>query len=156
QPAGATGPEPEEEPAYVGRRLRQWIADLKDADAQVRHQAAYALARMGPNIRLAFPALKDAVKDSDPDGRRGAADTLGHCGPQALPVLLELLESEESRYPAITGLQHLDPDPLPELLRLLSKGEVRQRRVVAASMNYFRQRDGRVVSALQLALEDPD
>src|SRR5262245_10720742 len=89
--AGAPGLESEPEPAYMGRALRQWIADLKDSDAQVRYQAAYVLARMGPNIRLAFPALKEAVKDSDPSVRQYAAEALGNTGPQALPVLLELL-----------------------------------------------------------------
>src|SRR5438445_12511251 len=98
--AGAPGLGRNEEPAYMGRSLRQWAADLKDPDAEVRHQAAYALSRMGFNIRQAFPALKEAVKDSDPSVRQYAAEALGNTGTQALPVLLELLESEDSRYGA--------------------------------------------------------
>src|SRR5262249_22499871 len=136
--------------------LHQWIADLKDADADVRFQAAYTLARMGPTIRPAFPALKEAAKDSDPRVRQYAAEALGNTGPQALPVLLELLESEDNRYAAMTGLQRMEQDPLPELLKRLAKGEVRQRRAVAASLRLWRQWSGDVRTALQRALKDPD
>src|SRR5215831_3162089 len=101
-PCGAGAPgDSEPEPTYMGRTLRQWIADLKDADADVRFQAAYTLARMGPTIRLAFPALKEAAKDDDPRVRQYAAEALGNTGPQALPVLLELLESEDNRFGAM-------------------------------------------------------
>jgi HEAT repeat protein len=144
----------------MGRTLRQWIADLKDDDAQVRQQAAYALSRMGPRIRLALPALKEAVKDSDPSVRHYAVEALGYTGPQALGALLELLESEETRYTAITALQHLETDPMPELLKRLASGEVRQRRAAAAAMhmamNYTWQQPGKVLPALRLALKDPD
>ena len=92
--AAAPGGELEEEPAYMGRSLRQWIADLKDDDAQVRQQAADTLSRMGPRIRPAFAALKNAVKDNDL--RHNAALALGSTGPQALPILLELLESDNA------------------------------------------------------------
>jgi len=119
--AAAPGGEPDEEPAYMGRSLRQWIADLKDDDAQVRQQAAYTLTRMGPRIQSAFPALKIAVKDNDL--RHYAAEALGSTGPQALPILLELLESEESRYSAVMGLQRMQPNPFPELLKRLTDGE---------------------------------
>src|SRR5262249_61218116 len=70
--AGGPGPEQEPEPAYMGRTLRQWIADLKDAEREVRQQAAYTLSRMSPKIRMAFPALKAAVKESDPSVGLGA------------------------------------------------------------------------------------
>jgi HEAT repeat protein len=158
--AAAPGGAADEEPAYMGRTLRQWIADLKDDDAVVRHQAAYRLSRMGPRIRAAFPALKIAVKDSDPSVRQFAAEALGYTGPQALPVLLELLESEENRYGAVGALQLMQPDPFPELLARLTKGEPRQRRAAAAAthlaMNYTWRQPGEVLPALQLALKDPD
>jgi HEAT repeat protein len=142
----------------MGRSLRQWIADLKDDDAQVRQQAADTLSRMGPRIRPAFAALKNAVKDNDL--RHNAALALGSTGPQALPILLELLESEESRYSAVMGLQRMQPDPFPELLKRLTEGEPRQRRSAAAalymSMNYQWRQSGDVLPALRRALRDPD
>jgi HEAT repeat protein len=140
----------------MGRTLRHWIADLKDADADVRAQAAYTLARMGPNIRPAFPALKEAAKDDDPRVRQYAAEALGSTGPQALPVLLELLESEDTRFAAMRGLQRMEQDPLPELLQRLAKGEVRQRRAVAAALRFWWQRSGEFRPTVQRALNDPD
>jgi HEAT repeat protein len=148
----------EEEPAYMGRPLRQWILDLKDADSEIRQQAAYALSRMGPRIRSALPALQIAVKD--PSTRQYAAEALGQTGQQALPILLELLESEESRYGAIRGLQRMQPDPFPELVKRLAEGEPRQRRAAAAAMymamNYMWRPSGDVLPALRRALKDPD
>jgi HEAT repeat protein len=140
----------------MGRTLRQWIADLKDADADVRGQAAYTLARMGPTIRPAFPALKEAAKDDDPSVRQYAAEALGNTGLQALPVLLELLESEDTRYTAMMAPQRMEQDPLPELLKRLAKGDVRQRRAVAAALREWWQRSGEFRPALQRALNDPD
>jgi HEAT repeat protein len=158
--AAAPGGEREEEAAYMGRPLRQWILDLKDADTEVRQQAAYTLSRMGSRIQRAFPALKTAVKDSDPSVRQYAAEALGSTGPQALPVLLELLESDESRYSAVMGLQRMQPDQYPELLKRLTEGEPRQRRAAAAAMymvmKYMWRPSGDVLPALRRALKDPD
>jgi HEAT repeat protein len=154
--ARAPGSGENDEPVYMGRTLREWTADLKDADPEVRWHAAYTLSRLGPRIRRAFPALKEALRDSDPTVRQYAAEALGYTGPQALPVLLDLLDSEESRYGAITGLQHMEPDALPEVLRRLANGETRQRRAAAAAMRLVGQRSGEVGPALRLALNDPD
>jgi HEAT repeat protein len=158
--AGAQRVELEEEPAYMGRTFRQWIADLNNGDAEVRHQAAYALAHMGPKISRAFPALKDAAKSSDPSVRHDATVALGYTGPQALPVLLELLESEENRYSAVMGLQRMQPDPFPELIKRLANGEPRQRRAAAAAMhlamNYMWRQPGEVLPALRVAMKDAD
>src|SRR5262249_30843892 len=155
-PCGAGAPgDSEPEPTYMGRTLRQWIADLKDADADVRGQAAYTLARMGPNIRPAFPALKEAAKDDAPGLLQYAAEALGNTGSQALPVLVELLESEDTRFAAMMGLQRMEQDPLPELLKRLAKGDVRQRRAVAAALRFWWQRSGEFRPALQRALNDP-
>src|SRR5262249_8074347 len=67
-----------------------------------------------------------------------------------------LLESEETRYGAMTGLQRMELDPLPELIKRLAKGELRQRRAAAAALRLVGQRSGEGVPALQLALNDPD
>jgi HEAT repeat protein len=155
-PAAVPGLEPDEEPAYMGRSLRLWILELKDEDPQVRYQAGYVLSRMGPRIRPAFAALKIAAKDTDVNVRQFATEALGYTGPQALPVLLELLESENNRYAAVTGLQRLEPDPLPEMLKLLKQGEPRRRRAVAATLRIWWQRSGDYMPAMRVALKDPD
>jgi HEAT repeat protein len=111
-------------------------------------------------IRSAFPALKSAVKDPNPSVRQYAAEALGYTGPQALPVLLELLESEDNRYGAMMGIQRMQPDASPELIRRLAEGEPRQRRAAAAAihigMNYSWRPTGDVLPVLRRALKDPD
>src|SRR5262249_38748888 len=115
------------------------------------------LSRMGPRIRRAFPALKEALKDSDPSVRQYAAEALGNTGPQALPVLLELLESSErDGHGAYMGLQRMEPDPLPELLKALTQGNASSRRAVIGSLSGSWARSAEVRAALRKALQDPD
>jgi HEAT repeat protein len=155
--AAAPGSGQDEEPAYMGRTLREWTAYLKDADPQVRYQAAYTLSRMGPRIRRAFPALKEALKDSDPSVRQYAAEALGYTGPQALPLLLELLESDESYgHGAYMALQRMEPDPLPELLKALTEGNASRRRAVLGPLSGSWARSAEVRAALRKSLQDPD
>jgi HEAT repeat protein len=59
---------------------------LRDADPDVGADAAYALARIGPEARAAVPALLDTLRRKDPGGgrlREAAADALGRIDPEA-------------------------------------------------------------------------
>src|ERR1700722_13920267 len=47
----------DKEPAYNGKPLSAWAAQLKDKDAAARLNAANALAALGPAARPAIPAL---------------------------------------------------------------------------------------------------
>jgi hypothetical protein len=67
------------------------IQQLKDADAQVRQEAAAALGGLG-SAAGAVPALIKALHDRSCGVRRRAADALGKLGPvaeQAIPALTE-------------------------------------------------------------------
>jgi HEAT repeat protein len=155
--AGAPGSGANEEPVYMGRSLREWTADLKDVDPQVRYHAAFTLSRMGPRVRSAFPALKEALKDSDPTVQQYVAETLGNTGPQALPVLLELLESNDSYgHGAYMGLQRMEPDALPELLKALAQGNASRRRAVIGPLSGSWAQSAEVSVALCKSLKDPD
>jgi hypothetical protein len=70
---------------------------LGDSSAQVRLQAARALARIGPDAAAAVPALTSALSDLDPLVRQNAARALGQIGPaahDAVPSLMQALRSD--------------------------------------------------------------
>ena len=55
-----------------------FITALEDKDADVRKEAARALAMMGPNAKEAVPTLITALPDKDPDVRYEAIKMLQH------------------------------------------------------------------------------
>jgi HEAT repeat protein len=67
------------------------MADLKNADAQVRSRAAQTLGAMGPKAKMAVPALGGLLKDKDELPRRFALQALAKIGPDASPAADDLL-----------------------------------------------------------------
>ena len=84
-------------PAYEGKTVSAWQAQLRDNVPEYRIRAAYALASFGPAAQSAIPALRDALRDETPTVRYAAAWALGEMGPvakSALPALEELLDDD--------------------------------------------------------------
>jgi HEAT repeat protein len=61
---------------------------LKNSDANVRSNAAFALGRIGAEAKTALPQLVPLLKDSDADVRSNAAEALGRIGAEAMPPRL--------------------------------------------------------------------
>lgn len=75
------------------------VAELANADARRRQQAADTLARIGPGAKDAVPALVALLDDPDPKVRKSAARALGQIGPaaaEAVPALVRVLGEPES------------------------------------------------------------
>lgn len=67
------------------------IAALRDNDAGVRRQAAFALGQL--DARPAVDALVSAAKDTSPDVRRAVVEALGQIGdPKALQAVTQALK----------------------------------------------------------------
>lgn len=79
---------------------------LKHEDAQVRFLAALVLGAMHEEARPAAAMLEQALLDSDPQVRFVAADSLFQIGQEAVPHLLEALQSEDPaiRFNALNAL----------------------------------------------------
>ena len=92
-----------------GQDVSEPVKDLKDQRADVRINAAAALARLGP---AAVPALSEALKDEDADVRGSAARALARIGPgakAAAPALRAAMNDENAdvrRSAAVALEQH--------------------------------------------------
>jgi len=82
---------------------------------------------IGPEAKVAVPALIEALKDHDPAVRRNAAWALGDIGPEAkaaIPTLIELLKDHDQRVhrDAAAALGMIGPEAkvaIPALIELL-------------------------------------
>jgi cyclophilin family peptidyl-prolyl cis-trans isomerase/HEAT repeat protein len=125
-------------PASVEPLVRQ----LKSNDAEVRAQAANALARLRQPIDAAVPALIEALNDGDADVRANAARALGASkDARAIEQLLKLLddESERAEVNAVRALAALGDQratgPLIELGEALMWGPRHMRRKDDETLN---------------------
>jgi HEAT repeat protein len=108
--AAATG-----EPEAAGRRLKEWIADLKGLSPQTRNAAAYEIAGMGPAAAAAVPALIEALDDPVAAVRFPVTVALMEIGPAAkaaVPRLRTMMDEEindEIAASARRALRRIDP-----------------------------------------------
>jgi HEAT repeat protein len=58
---------PDESTPPVESSVADWVAQLKSPLPTKRAQAAFALARLGREAKSAVPALREALRDSDPN-----------------------------------------------------------------------------------------
>jgi len=87
--------------------LDEWSASNLSAQcgSDQRLQAALLLARLGPEARVAVPALMRALEDKDSFIRDAAASALGRIGPaarEAAPDLIALLQ-KQNRFASAAG-----------------------------------------------------
>jgi HEAT repeat protein len=86
------------EPRYQSRPASFWLKELTEDTASRRYHAAHALGEMGPSVKGAVPALRQALKDPNHFVRFEAAVALGKFGPaarDALPDLRERLQDSD-------------------------------------------------------------
>lgn len=107
------------EPVSNGRRLSEWVADLKAMAPQSRNAAAYEIAGMGPAAVAAVPALIEALDDPIAAVRYPVTIALLEIGPAAkaaVPRLQQMMEEEindEIAASARRALKRIDPDAVP-------------------------------------------
>lgn len=82
-----------------GRRLSEWVKDLKAQAPQVRNAAAYEISGLGPSAAPAVPALIEALDDSEPSVRFPVTVALGEIGSAAsaaVPRLKQMMDEERN------------------------------------------------------------
>lgn len=114
-------------------------AALADPDLQARNAAAWALNSVGPQARLAIPALAAMVRADRDRAAQAAFTALASIGPAAVPTLLELLADPDPtrRQGAAQAIARIGPEAkaaIPELLRALEDRDEAVRAAAAETM----------------------
>lgn len=118
--------------------VRDLIGKLTGKDNTERRRAAEALAELGPDAKLAVPALTKALRDRDLFVRRYSAQALGKIGTDARDAITALAlatgdEAREVQLAAIESLCQLGKPALSALLAVVKDpGKVPQVRKKAA------------------------
>ncbi|MGI9471382.1 MAG: HEAT repeat domain-containing protein, partial [Rubripirellula sp.] len=100
---------------------------LSDRDWTVRRDSAESLGKIGSKAKAAVPTLfRMLTSEDDRDAARGALRAIDDAGPEAVPVLVGALESDDrrQRYYAMFLLGKVGPaakDALPAIRRLLEE-----------------------------------
>ena len=108
------------EPVTDGRKLSQWVADLKAPAPQTRNAAAYEISGLGPAAAPAVPALIEALDDPDPTVRFPVTVALAEIGPKAkaaVPKLKQMMDEEindEIAAAARRALRRIAPEALSD------------------------------------------
>ena len=113
---------------YDGKTLAQWVARLGDTDDLARSAAADAVARYGPNAKVAVPALIALLKNPDDLSFAPALMAIGKIGPaagEAVDPLVKLLRDRRAdvRASAAGTLGQLGPPAgkaVPDLIAALA------------------------------------
>lgn len=107
------------EPETDGRKLSEWVADLKAPAPQTRNAAAYEISSLGPAAAPAVPALIAALDDPIPAVRFPVTVALREIGPDAkaaVPRLQKMVEddvNDEVAAAARRALRAIDPAAVP-------------------------------------------
>ena len=108
------------DPVADGRKLSQWVADLKAPAPQTRNAAAYEISGMGPAAAAAVPALIEALDDPEPTVRFPVTVALAEIGPKAaaaVPKLKKMVDDEindEIAAAARRALRRIAPQALSD------------------------------------------
>jgi len=106
------------EPAFNGRPLHEWVAELKAPAPSTRNAAAYAIAGMGAAASAAVPALIEALDDPAAAVRFPVTVALSEIGPgagAAVPRLLVMVDedfNDEVAAAARRAIRHIKPEAL--------------------------------------------
>lgn len=109
---------------FGGEAVPPLTKALISPDRGVRKQAALALSALGKEAEPALPDLTNALLDQDAFVRAGVADALVGLGGTAVPALVNALERDDLRIPALLVLEKIGPaakEAVPALARLLKQ-----------------------------------
>jgi HEAT repeat protein len=138
---------------------------LKDRDTRVRQVAAHSLGLLGPEARdVSFPALSDALRDTDHDVRVAAAEALASgniTGPGDVRFLGELLKhiDPEVRGHAARAIGRLGgaaKASVPTLMELTKNSDPASRRGAVDALSQLGPDAKDAVPVLSDALADSD
>lgn len=119
-PVAAQTPPSDSEPVADGRKLSEWVADLKAPAPYSRNAAAYEIAGLGTAAAPAVAALIAALGDPEATVRYPVTVALREIGPAAkaaVPALKKLYEedlNDEIASSAKRAIKAIAPEEVPK------------------------------------------
>jgi HEAT repeat protein len=110
------------EPSYDGKRLSEWVKQLKSGKEEERKNAAEALGSLAVESQLVVPALLEAVVDGPEKTNQSAVSALIKIGPAALPTLSAALwdDDRDKRHTALFVLGRMGEKARPVTAAVLA------------------------------------
>jgi len=144
------------EPVHRGRRLSEWIEDLKTGDSKAKATAMDALGAIGSP---AIPALAELLGDTQ--AVNAATFALVRISKEALPVLLDTLTNgaTRARVEVAGAMSMFGPDAVeavPALVECLRHEDAGVRGNAIASLQGIPKRPDIAVPALMACLNDSE
>ncbi len=132
------------------------VDKLDDTDDQVRTWAVVVLSFAGRDAEMALPKLLTILKDKKLGAsnlRMRAIQALEQIGPkgrQAIPILLEILETDEPAMKcrsaqSLGGLGKDDPSVVPALMKALTNDDIRVKESTLGAFSVLRREPEKVV-----------
>jgi HEAT repeat protein len=126
---------------------------LEVDDKNVRASVAMALSHIGGASTIT--ALIKALSDKDEDVRIAAAYALGQCGEEAIPDLIDALESSvEGRALIVNVLEQIGKHSIPYLIIALGDENENVRTTAALALGQIKEKE--TISALLQVLNDEE
>lgn len=107
-PANVSLPPAPQEPMYEGKPLSHYVNELQKDDITVRLMALQSLGRIGPEARIAIPAMLELwdVKEGETEGfwRGPVIQALAALGPDAREALPKIVDAMTDPNAAVRGM----------------------------------------------------
>ncbi|MFT4640585.1 MAG: HEAT repeat protein [Verrucomicrobiales bacterium] len=128
---------------------------IKGDDQDLRSASLEAFARIEADESKLIPVFLEALKDPEPEVRRPVIEGLGRLGERgmgAASALVDLLESEPDRKPALEALREIRPDDIALCVRMLKSEDAGARLLACERLGRLRAKEA--LPDLRAALKD--
>jgi HEAT repeat protein len=165
--SASASPVLDDEPAYKGRPVSEWILQLKSSRLE---QRAAAVKEFGPDAIVCVPALIESLQTEsldwhenscNPEPRRHLAAAFVRIGPEAVPALRRALSDRDGSVRGwsafiLASMRHEPRQTAEELLPLLNDPDAGVRQMAIRALNGLGPQSWMATGAVIETLKDAD
>jgi HEAT repeat protein len=122
-----------------------FIEKLRSTDPRARWDAMLYVGNMGLDAKEAAPAVLEMVKNGDAVAATKLATIAGPEGPEALPLLLQVLADD---WDTSDNIAQIGPAAVPELLKVIEKKDAKNRPLAIKALGLIASKSREVIPHL--------